>query len=318
MSKVVAITGAAGYLGTRLLHQLEKDERVSKIISIDLQKPKGAFSKVEPYVLDINAPLDQILKIHQVDVLIHLVFLVDPIHDAERMYRINVGGTENVLEACERAGVRRILMASSGTAYGAHADNPEFLKESDPLRGNPDYQYARDKVLMEERLWAYQQKHPECEMIIFRPAVIMGPHVNNFISRYMIKKWVFGVEGCDPYMQFVHEDDIAEIFYQFIHQGQPGAYNVAPEGRLKFSEVAQHFRRKVMNLPPSLIYPITEIAWRTHLKCITEAPGSLLQFLSYPWVLDNSKLKREIGYQYHYTTAQALDAYIAARVHRCI
>ena len=70
MSKVVAITGAAGYLGTRLLHQLEKDERVSKIISIDLQKPKGAFSKVEPYVLDINAPLDQILKIHQVDVLI--------------------------------------------------------------------------------------------------------------------------------------------------------------------------------------------------------------------------------------------------------
>ena len=119
MSHVVAVTGAAGYIGTRLLQFLESDPSVSKIVSIDQNIPSGHFRKLEAYRVDINQKLDQIFKINDVTVVVHLVFIVDPIHDEEKMYRINVEGTRNVFEASEKSGVKRILMASSGTAYGA-------------------------------------------------------------------------------------------------------------------------------------------------------------------------------------------------------
>lgn len=311
MAESVAITGVSGYLGTRLLSLLEKDPLISKIIGIDLKPPKGSFSKLSFYGLDINAPLDQIFKIHHVNVVIHLVFIVDPIHDSQWMYRINVDGTKNVLNACHAAGVRRILMASSATAYGAHADNPEYLNERDPLRGNRDFQYAHDKVLMEEHCRLYQEKHPEYDVIIFRPAVIMGPHVNNFISRYMLKSLVFGIRGDDPFMQFVHEDDIAQIFYRFMKEGKRGEYNVGAQGRLRFSEVAKRFQRRPIYLPPSLIYPLTQLAWVSRFTFLTEAPSSLLNFIRYPWVVDNTKLIKEIGFSYRYTTQDALNTYLS-------
>ena len=312
MSKVVAITGVSGYLGGRLLKRLEQDPSVSKVIGIDVRQPLGKFSKLLFYKLDINAPLDQILKIHDASVMIHLVFIVDPMHNEALMYRINIEGTRNVLEACEKAGVRRILMASSATAYGAHSDNSDFLKESDRLRGNADFQYSRDKVLMEGLCNDYQKRHPECEIILFRPAIIMGPHVNNFISRYMIKTFVFGVWGDDPYMQFVHEDDIAEIFYRFIASGKPGAYNIGAHGKLRFSEIARQFRRRVIWLPKWLIYPVTALAWRLRLRFLSEAPASLLNFLRHPWVVDPSKGEKELGFVYRYTTEDAIGGYIKA------
>ncbi len=309
-SHVVAVTGAAGYIGTRLLHLLESQDSISKIVSIDQKIPSGKFQKVETYRMDINQKLDQIFKIHEVDVVVHLAFIVDPVHDEDLMYRVNVGGTRNVFEACEKTGVKRILMASSGTAYGAHAANPQFLKEEDPLRGNEDYPYARDKVLMERLCSEYQSKHPECDVIVFRPCIVMGPHVKNFIARYMQKRVVFSVRGYDPQMQFVHEDDIAEIFYHFVLQGRRGAYNAAPDGVVRLSLAAQKFRRRLLGLPPAVIYPLTEAAWRIRCKSLTEAPAGLLDFIRYPWLIENSKLKKEIGFSYHYTTEQALDAFV--------
>ena len=48
-------------------------------------------------------------------------------------YSVDVLGTENVLQACRAAGVRKIVVSSSGAAYGYHADNPEWLSEDDPV-----------------------------------------------------------------------------------------------------------------------------------------------------------------------------------------
>jgi len=75
MSEVIAITGISGYLGTRLLQLLEKDESVRKVVGIDLRAPQGDYKKLQFYKLDINQPLDQVLKANEVSVLIHLVFL---------------------------------------------------------------------------------------------------------------------------------------------------------------------------------------------------------------------------------------------------
>ena len=72
------------------------------------------------------------------------------------MYHIDVGGTQNVLEAAEGAGVQQVLVTSSATAYGAFPDNPVPMTEEHPVRGVPDFEYARDKAESDRlcQLWA--------------------------------------------------------------------------------------------------------------------------------------------------------------------
>jgi UDP-glucose 4-epimerase len=63
-----------------------------------------------------------------------------------------VGGTRNVLDACVAHGVKHLIVSSSGAAYGYHADNPAWLTETHPLRGNPAFAYSDHKRQVEEML----------------------------------------------------------------------------------------------------------------------------------------------------------------------
>ena len=51
----------------------------------------------------------------------------------------------NVLDACLTHEVRRIVVSSSGAAYGYHPDNPEWITEDQPVRGNEEFAYADHK-----------------------------------------------------------------------------------------------------------------------------------------------------------------------------
>jgi len=87
-----------------------------------------------------------------------------------------------LLEACISTGVKRIIVTSSGAAYGYHADNPEWLVEHDRLRGNEEFAYSHHKRLVEEMMDDYREKHPELEQVIFRIGTILGKNVNNQIT----------------------------------------------------------------------------------------------------------------------------------------
>ena len=87
-----------------------------------------------------------------------------------------------MLEACIATGVRRIVVSSSGAAYGYHADNPEWLRETDPIRGNDEFPYSLHKRLVEEMLADYRASHPELEQVVFRIGTILGPTVRNQIT----------------------------------------------------------------------------------------------------------------------------------------
>ena len=60
-----------------------------------------------------------------------------------------------------RAGVQQVLVTSSATAYGAFPDNPVPMTEEQPVRGVPDFEYARDKAECDRlcQLWAL--RNPE-------------------------------------------------------------------------------------------------------------------------------------------------------------
>ncbi|MCH7575343.1 MAG: NAD-dependent epimerase/dehydratase family protein [Candidatus Marinimicrobia bacterium] len=301
----ILITGSSGYLGTELCRKLESDDAVTAIIGVDLARPAEAFSKLTFYERDCTGDMRDIFEAHAIDTVVHMVFVLDMLHDKRRMRHINVDSMENVLGHCHAAGVGRIFVTSSSTAYGAHKDNPVPLKEEHPLRGNKAYQYSFDKNLVEALLATYQAEHPDCDVIIARAAIVLGPNVDNFLGRYLTKPIVpWLIRG--QKMQFVHEADAREALYVLATEAGRGVYNVGPPDSVDPAAVARENGGRLLRLPAWLLRPVTQIAWWLRLRFLTEAPGGMILFIQHSWVVDGSKLERETSFRYRHTSRQAL------------
>ena len=107
--KSVAVTGISGYIGNRLLSQLEKMEAVERIIGIDIRPPRESLPKLQFYCQDILKPLDDIFAENEVDSVVHLASIVKPTHDKKTARQVDIDGTINFLEACRRARVEQFL-----------------------------------------------------------------------------------------------------------------------------------------------------------------------------------------------------------------
>jgi len=183
MGKTVFVSGLAGYLGECLGRELDRGEFCDRFYGIDVKPPLSKYDRGEFRRLDVTGKSAAAwIREIRPDVLIHMAFVVTPVHDENLMHRVNVSGTRNVMEAALAAGVKQIMVTSSGTAYGAFPDNPVPLSETDPIRRHPDFPYARDKAEVEAYLSDFQAKHPETKLCWVRPSVIYGPSVNNYIS----------------------------------------------------------------------------------------------------------------------------------------
>src|SRR5436305_6418861 len=207
------ITGGSGYIGTRLVERLAEREETEKVVIADVRPPSAFRPKVTYERLDVRDgdAARELLARERPDALVHRAFVLNPMHDQNAMYEIDVGGTHNMLEAASAAGTQQVLVTSSATAYGGFPDNPVPIAEDWPVRGVPNFEYARDKTECDRlcQLWAL--RHPDRVMTIVRPCIVLGPNVDNYIVRlWTDQQFQMEVGGGDAPMQFVHEDDLVE------------------------------------------------------------------------------------------------------------
>ena len=121
------ITGGSGYIGGRLIDELSAREETELIVIVDVAAPKRQWPKtqfVKGDVRDRHATRE-LLQRHEIDALVHLAFILDPIHDEAKMYDVDVNGTQATLWAASEAGTKQVLVTSSASAYGAWPDNPK-------------------------------------------------------------------------------------------------------------------------------------------------------------------------------------------------
>ena len=142
------ITGGSGYIGSRLVERLANSDDTERIVIADIRPPRSFHPKVSFSKLDVrDGPgVRQLLEREHPDALLHLAFVLNPMHDENAMYEIDVGGTHNMLEAASAAGTQQVLVTSSATAYGGFPDNPVPIAEDWPVRGVPDFEYARTNL----------------------------------------------------------------------------------------------------------------------------------------------------------------------------
>src|SRR5436305_41 len=134
----IAVTGASGLVGQRLLPRLADEAEVTRLIGLDVRDPLRRVRNLTFHRVDIGgAELKPLLE--AADVLVHLATVVDPIPDEALMARVNVEGTRRVLDAAAAVGVRKVIRVSTAAVYGAWPNNPVPLTEDATLRPNPGF-----------------------------------------------------------------------------------------------------------------------------------------------------------------------------------
>jgi UDP-glucose 4-epimerase len=305
----VLVTGGAGFLGSHVAAALVARPDVELVVAGDVRRPEHPIEGVIYDECDVTraAGLVPLLERHGIDVVVHLAAIVNPGRDHELEYRVDVDGSRHVLEACVEAGVRRIVVSSSGAAYGYHPDSPEWLRESDPVRGNDEFAYSKHKRLVEQLLAAYRVAHPELEQVVFRIGTILGPTVQNQITALWNGRAVLAVRGSESPFVFVWVDDVAGAMARAATDGPSGVYNVAGDGRVTVPEIARRLGKPVVTVPAGLLGFALRIG--RMLRLTVHGPEQV-GFLRYRPVLANDALKRNFGYTPAKTSAEAFEAYL--------
>ncbi len=312
----VLVTGAGGYLGRQLVAALAAGRMpVGAIVATDLRPtpPAEQLPAVTYAVVDVRDPaLAELLRTQRITVVVHLAAIVTPGPHSRREfeYSVDVLGTRNVLEACLAGGVRRIVVSSSGAAYGYHADNPAWITEDCPLRGNEAFAYAHHKRLVEEMLARWRIEQPQLEQVVLRIGTILGDTVANQITALFDKPRLIAIRGAASPFVFVWDQDVVGAIAHAIGGGPAGVYNLAGDGALTLAEIAQRLRKRRVVLPAALLR--AALALLAPLGLTRYGPEQV-DFLRWRPVLDNTRLKTVFGYRPQLSSAEVFERYCSAR-----
>ena len=312
----ILVTGADGFLGQGLIAELARRNNTDAVVATDVREVPQArrLPGITYRVLDVrDTGLGAMLAEHQIDSVVHLASIVTPGKGSNRAFEhsVDVGGTRNVLDACVAQGVRHVVVSSSGAAYGYHADNPAWLTEEHPLRGNEVFAYAHHKRLVEEMLAEVRQAHPALRQTVLRIGTILGERVDNQITALFEKPRILAIAGSDSPFVFVWDEDVTgAILHALSGQAVPGCYNLAGDGALTLPDIATRLGKRLRVLPAGLLRTLLRVG--SALGVSRYGPEQL-DFLRYRPVLLNTALKERFGYTPRKTSAQAFGAFVAAR-----
>ncbi len=314
----ILVTGAAGYLGRQLVAALAAGSgpagRPAALVAADVREPPASerLPGVVHAVADVRSPaIGELLREHAIDCVVHLAAIVTPTPQMDRAFlrSVDVDGTRNVLEACLAQRVRRVVVTSSGAAYGYHPDNPAWIDEDQPLRGNPEFAYADHKRQVEEMLAGYRARHPELGQLVLRVGTILGERTANQITALFDRPRLLAVRGSPSPFVFVWDQDVVGAIEHGIATGRCGVYNVAGDGAMTVHEIAAALGKRVMEIPAWALRAALAVL---HALRLSQYGPEQVNFLRYRPVLDNRRLKEEFGYVPKLTSAQVFALYCRA------
>lgn len=312
----VLITGAAGFIGQKLLNQLAIQHPQWTLIAADIRplNRAGMALNIEPVLLDISRPaaVRKCVATCKPQAIVHLASVVTPppgMSEAQ-LHAIDVGGSQAIIQAALEHGVEQLIVTSSGAAYGYDPRNAEWLDEDQPLRGHAQFAYAKHKREVEVLLADARVQHPQLKQLVLRPGTILGQQVNNQITELFKKSAVLGICGSDSRFVFIWDQDVVDIICRGLRNGSAGIFNLAGDGALSLKEIAELLNKPYRALPAWLIRPLLRVLKPLRLS---QYGPEQVDFLRYRPVLSNQRLKQDFGFSPRYSSREAFLAFLRAQ-----
>jgi UDP-glucose 4-epimerase len=189
----ILVTGGAGYIGSHTVVELLNaghqviivDNLCNSSIAVLERIEKLAHPQFKFVQADVRdgAALDRIFSEQPVDGVIHFAGLKavgESVSQPLRYFDNNVGSTLALLQAMDRAGVRRIVFSSSATVYG----DPEQVPITEDSRLQVTNPYGRTKLMCENILRDLQVSDPRWQVAILRYFNPVGAHISGLIGEH--------------------------------------------------------------------------------------------------------------------------------------
>ena len=298
----ILITGISGAIGSGLIKKLVSDQEIEELVGIDI-KPRQTDNFIFYKLHIASNGLEHIVKKHSITTIIHLAWMVSQTHNELEEYRTDILGSTNILEAARKANVKHIIVASTGKVYGMHQLNDHIFDENDQLNGQNQLTYVQYKITLEELCEDFFSHNQDTTVTVLRPCTILGPNVNNPITRRMKKSHIVSLREYNPKRQFVDESDVVEVFYQATKAKIPGIFNISADGTVPQHELHKYLGKKHRPLPAGPTEKLLGFLWKVRLS---EINPKALDYLKYPIIISNERFKKEFGYTPKYSTEETL------------
>jgi UDP-glucose 4-epimerase len=230
----ILVTGSTGFLGSRLVRQLEGENEIFALIRT---APRVKLSRVHWINQDLAKPLDYSSLPKNADAVIHLAqsksYRQFP-DGANDVFDVNIHGTFNLLEFGRKVGIECFIFASTGGVYGY---SYEKFGETDPV--DPLNFYLSSKYTAELLVANYQQFF---RTVVFRFFFVYGPDQRGMLIPTLMRKVVNGeritIEG-NPGLRInpIYVEDAVRVFEPGFHLGSSELFNVAGDENVTISNL---------------------------------------------------------------------------------
>lgn len=300
----IMITGAGGALGQQVVRRLRPDYH---IIAVDFRHKPELGGDVTGYRVDFNKrEFEDIFRRHRPVGVIHLGRILTSQGNRASRYAANVLGSQKLFDLCVKYGVGQVLVLSTYHVYGAHPYNPALIEESAPLKATEIASDLVHSVELENLSAIYLWKHPELHMTLLRPCNVIGPGVNNTMSRILARRYAPWLIGFSPIMQFLHVEDLADAINVAFRKNKSGIYNVAPEDWVAYDVALERCgcrKLAIPSVPGDLPKRISSwLGWKSF-------PLYLVNYFKFPVVIDGSLFRKTFGFTPRYSLEEMFTHY---------
>jgi nucleoside-diphosphate-sugar epimerase len=296
-TKKIVVTGGSGFFGQHLIKRLLK-EKNSWIINFDTNPPCKSQTRVTYIAGDVTKKSQIIDACKGADIVFHTAALV-PVSRAGKLFReVNVEGTRNVLEACLKNKVKKVVHISSSSVYGIPSEFPI----TEETKTNPLGEYASTKLSADKLCFSYIRRG--LNISILRPRTLVGEGRLGILAvmfdLIMMGKRVYLVGSGKNYFQLISPVDLVEACILASKPEVKGLFNVGAE---KYNTLREDLgslvnvaktRSRIVSCPPRFIRSVLSL-----LGLLRLSPFVAWHYLTLDknYAFDISKAKRELGWK---------------------
>ena len=307
----VMVTGSTGFVGIPLCLELARRDAtvhaLARSVSIDhpLQQPR-----IRLFRGDILKPESIAAAIDGCDQVYHLAAFTEIwTPEPGLVYKINVEGTRNILDAAILAGVKRVVITSTAGVMGPSPERGAYVDESTNITPYWATEYEKTKRESEKLAFSYIEKG--LDIVVVNPSRVYGPglikesnSVVRLVKLYSEGKWRFIPGDGESVGNYVFIDDVVNGHLLAMERGTPGERYILGGENLSYNEFFRHVRQatgktqRMFHIPlgPMLFFA----RWQEWMaRIFGKKPliiPALVEKYTQDWYLSSDKARKDLGY----------------------
>ena len=304
------VSGATGFIGIQLVKRLVSQGDVVHALyrsesKADLIRLPGV-NLFKGDILDASSLADAMKGCHAAyhTAAFAGVWSKDP----KQVFRLNVDGAMNVIEAARKSGTARVVLTSTAGILGPSKKEP--VNESTPPPSSFFTLYEESKFQLEQKLLGRKEGNPE--VVLVNPTRVYGPGylsesngVTRMIKQYMEGSWRLLPGDGLSLGNYVYVEDVVSGHLLAMQKGLAGERYVLGGDNISYMQLFEFIRNasgvkhRLFKVPLWLMMALAGLM--QGISAITGRPPlivpNLVRKFSHNWIVSSQKAIRELGYE---------------------